>query len=158
MPKSLTVIECEALGVTFPCSHMDNGEYRFRLMQNGQNAGYGYILTVMPPATASAWQNSHYHMGVMETYIVQKGWFGFASLLPDGEMTVRVYRSGDIFTTTPGHAHNVYMSAGTVIHTVKHGDCSLEKDWFASPVLDGKTKYLSEADIFRLAGIFNPDK
>lgn len=151
MPKSLTVAECEGLGITFPCSQMDNGEFRFRCMDKGQNAGWGYILTKMPE-DARGWQNSHYHTGVMETLIVQKGWIGFVELLTEGEMTVRVYRSGDIFTIKPRCVHNVYMSAGAFIHTVKHGDCSLEKDWFASPALDEKTKHLSEADIFRLAG------
>lgn len=151
VPKSLTVVECEALDITFPCERMDNGEFRFRLMDKGQNSGWGYILTKIPESY-SGWQNSHYHIGVMETIIIQKGWIGFAELLPDGKMTVRVYRPGDVFTTKPGHAHNVYMPADAVVHAVKHGDCSLEKDWFASPALDEKTKHLSEIDIFWFAG------
>lgn len=153
MPKNLTVEECEELGIKFPCNLMDNGEYRFRLMQSGQNAGYGYIMTVMP-GTSSGWQNSHYHNWVMETYIVQNGWIGLAELLFGGQVKISVYRKDELFTTQPGSVHNVYMAAGAVIHTVKHGgDRSLEKDWFASPELDEKVKSLGEADIFQLAGV-----
>lgn len=154
MSKGLTIAECEALGITFPCELMDNGEYRFRCMDGGQNAGWGYVLTKRP-GNSGGWQNSHYHTGIVETYIVQKGWIGFAELLPDGKMTIKIYQSGDVFTTKPGQARNVYMPAGAVVHTVKHADCSLEKDWFASPVLDEKTKRLDEVDIFRLAGAFS---
>lgn len=152
MPKNLTVGECKELGIVFPCNRMDNGEYRFRCMNVGQNSGWGYTLTKMPE-NDSGWQNSHYHTGIMETYIVQKGWIGFAELLSDSQVKISIYRHDRIFTTRPGHAHNVYVSAGAVIHTVKHGNCSLERDWFANPVLDEKTKHLSEADIFRLAGV-----
>ncbi len=149
--KDLTFEECKELGINFPCNLMDNGEYRFRLMDNSENAGWGYILTKMPADVSGGWQNSHYHKGAKETYIVQSGWMGFAELLPDSEASIKIYKSGEVFTTEPGHAHNVYMAAGSVIHTVKHGDCSLGKDWFASPELDEKTKHLSEEKILSLA-------
>lgn len=149
MSKNLTIEECQKLGVNFPCNCMDNGEFRFRCMDNGSDAGWGYILIKMPD-DIRGWQNSHHHQGIVETFIVQKGWIGAAELIGD-DMVIRVYRPGDIFTTKPNCAHNIYMSAGAVIHTVKHGDCSLKNDWLASPELDSIAKGLTESDIFRLA-------
>jgi len=116
---------------------MDNGEHRFRCMDNSPNAGWGYVLIKMP-ANSFGWQNSHHHKGIIETYVVQKGWIGFAELLNDGNVKMSVYRPGELFTVIPGHDHNVFMSAGAVIHIVKHGDCSVLNDWFASPELDAK--------------------
>lgn len=52
MPQQLTIADCEALGIKFPCNRMDNGEYRFRLM--GPD-GSGYIRTVMPVDVPGAW-------------------------------------------------------------------------------------------------------
>jgi hypothetical protein len=151
MPKDLMIQECKDLGINFPCNQMENGEYRFRCMDNSSPAaGWGYILTKMP-MNSFGWQNSHHHNGIMETYIVQKGWIGFAELLANGKIKISVYRPGELFTTMPGHDHNVFMSAGSTIHTVKHGDCSISKDWIASPELDIKTKNLSESDILNLA-------
>jgi hypothetical protein len=149
MPENLSAVECKELGIDFLCSRMDNEELRFRIIDE---KGWGYILTKMPE-TVCGWQNSHYHKGISETYIVQKGWIGFAELLPNGEITMKVYRKNDQFSTLPGHAHNVYMAAGAITHTVKHGNCSLVNDWFESPELDTKTKSLSEDEIFLLAGI-----
>ena len=143
-PKNLTIDECTALGITFPSVRMDNGEYRFRCTD--QNNGYGYALTKMP-RDASGWQNSHYHKHIIETYIVQSGWIGFATLLADGGMQLRIHHAGDVVTTEINQSHNVYMSANTVIHTVKHGDCQTPNDWFASAKLDALTQHLTENDI-----------
>ena len=153
MPKNLTPAECEALGIKFPCSQMDNGEYRFRLMGPDNS---GYIRTVMPDS-GYGWQNSHYHKGVQETWVIQSGWVGVADLLPDGQVKITVYCKNDVWTSHPGHHHNIYMSSGTVLHTVKHGDCSLQNDWFACAELDALSKPLTETDIFRLAGLSSED-
>jgi len=155
MPKNLTLVECEELGIKFPCERMDNGEFRFRLMDNGENAGWGYILAKMSEGQ-SGWGNSHYHKGVVETIIVQKGWIGFAELFNKSQVRLRVYKGGELFTAEPGSPHNIYMSSGAVVHAVKHGDCSLEKDWFTCPELDKKIKSLNELDIFRWAGVSPP--
>ena len=145
-PQGLTAEECADMGITFPSVRMDNGEYRFRC---SDRQGYGYALTKMP-LTASGWQNSHYHKGVVETYIVQQGWIGFARLLPNEECDVRVYKKGGVVTTNVNQSHNIYMSAGAVIHTVKHGDALVEDDWFADPDLDAKTKHLTEETILQI--------
>lgn len=151
MPETLTPTQCAELGVLFNASRMDNREHRFRLMKGENNSTYGYILTEMPVETLGEWQNSHFHKGIMETYIVQKGWIGFADLMVDGTACFYAYRPGEMFTSRPGQAHNVYMPAGAVIHTVKHGDCSLAKDWFSSPELDLLTKHISERELIALA-------
>jgi hypothetical protein len=150
MPTKLTAQECESRGIVFPCDQMDNGENRYRLMKNGDDAGFGYILTEMP-ASGGAWQNSHYHKGVKETYIVQKRWIASAELVK-GEVVIRIHRENDAFMTEPEVHHNIYMPSGAVIHTVKHGDCSIQPDWFPSPVLDELTKQMGETEMFKRAG------
>ena len=155
MPKNLTVADCESLGMKMPCNQMDNGEYRFRMMSSSD--GSGYIRTVMPD-NDRGWQNAHYHGGVMETIIVQEGWVASADLLPSGERKITIFKKNDVWTSRPGHAHNIYMPAGAVTHCIKHGQDvgNPEKngaDWYPAPEdFDSWSKSLSEEDIFRLAG------
>ncbi len=151
MPRILTSEECVARGVEPRSRLMENGEYRDSLTVGG-NHGIGYILTTMPSDSGGGWQNAHFHVKARETYVVQKGWIASALLLvPGGEPIYRIFREGGVFTTQPMQAHNVYMPAGAVIHTVRHGDVTGEKDWFASEELDRLSKRLAEADILRLA-------
>lgn len=136
--KELSREAMEILGIKVSGSLMDNGEYRFRLMNGEQFSSTGYIMTKMPDDIVGAWQKSHSHKQLTETYIVQEGWIGYASL-SDFETTkpsLFVYRPGQVFTVPAGLIHNVFMPPGSCIHTVKHGDCSLEKDWWSSPRLD----------------------
>lgn len=142
--KDLTVEECAQMGIEFSGVQMPNGEYRFRCMQGGAGRGYGYIMTVMPEGE-QGWQNAHSHKGVQETYVVQKGWIVFASS-ENGQLKIEKLTTGNVVTTTVGVPHNVYMSSGSVIHTIKHGDTSAEKDWFADQELDAETKKLTEKD------------
>jgi hypothetical protein len=93
------------------------GELRFRLSSAD---GTRYIRTVRPLGSSGDWQDAHYHMNVLETYIVQTGWIAFVEAI-DGKNSARRLGPADIVTTRPGVHHNVYMSAGAVIHTVKHG-------------------------------------
>jgi hypothetical protein len=144
MPKNLGPADFDVLGAQFPCAQMDNGEYRLRLMREN----YGYIMTIA--GKEGAWQNSHYHNGVRETYIVQTGWMAMAELEDDGSVIFHVFKEGGIVTTEPGMVHNVYLPAGAVIHTVKHGDVSAENDWHASPELDVKTKLVTEEQLLQL--------
>lgn len=135
--KELSREAMETLGIRFSGSLMDNGEYRFRLMAGEQFSSTGYIMTRMPDDIVGAWQKSHSHRKLTETYIVQEGWIGYASHSRFGsEPELIVYRPGQVFTVPPGLVHNVFMMPGSLIHTVKHGDCSLEKDWWPSATLD----------------------
>jgi hypothetical protein len=95
---------------------MPNGELRFRLRKSD---GTAYIRT--EASEVGGWQKSHYHKSVRETYIVQRGWIALAEAASKGPR-VRIFRSGDLFTTQPGVIHNIYMSGKSVIHTVKHGE------------------------------------
>lgn len=147
---TLTQEQCAAHGIEFRGREMENREYRFSLTQGG-NHGIGYILTVMPD-DAGGWQNAHYHVKAQETYVVQKGWIASAVLLvPGGSPVFRIFREGVVFTTEPGQAHNVYMPAGAVIHTIRHGQVTGEKDWFKSPELDALTAKLTEENVLRIA-------
>lgn len=125
---------------------MPNGEYRFRMMAND---GSGCIMTVA--GEQSEWQNAHYHRGVMETYVVQSGWMGFAER--DGyDFNVSMYHKGQTITSNPLNEHNVYLPVGTVIYTVKHGieipNPEKGADWYpATEAFDTWSKGLSEDQI-----------
>ena len=131
-------------GITSHHEAMENGELRFRLRSAD---GSAYIRTVA--GTDGAWQNSHFHKSVKETYIVQKGWMAFASQI-DGKLSIAIVQTGEEFTTEPFVTHNVYLPAGAVIHTVKHGATN-ENDWFSDIEFDKATKHLSEEEIMRLS-------
>ncbi len=130
-------------GVT--CHHevMGNGELRFRLKSED---GSAYVRT--ESGIDGAWQNSHFHKSVKETYIVQKGWMAFATYV-NGELSLVIAQPGDELTTEPFVIHNTYLPAGAVIHTVKHGPTQ-ENDWFGDTNFDKATKHLSEEEIMRL--------
>jgi hypothetical protein len=94
---------------------MSNGEFRFRLKKGD---GTAYIRT--ESSGIGAWQKSHYHIHVRETYIVQTGWIAYAVRVGD-QPRIKIFHEGKLFTTEPQIIRNVYMSAHSVIHTVKHG-------------------------------------
>lgn len=99
----------------------ETGEYRFRLIKNDKTA---YIRAEAGPA--GGWQDSHFHRKVLETYIVQSGWMGFA-VEENGNPQLTIYCVGEQFTTPPMVIHNVYLPSKAVIHTVKHGDAAGEQ-------------------------------
>lgn len=136
--------EIAKFGINSRHEIMDNGEMRFRLKAND---GSGYIRTVT--GNNGAWQNSHYHPNIIETYIVQKGWLVYAEL-KDGKCILKKYNENDIFSTVPGVVHNIYLPKEAVIHTVKHGEAT-EKEWIGNKDLDKLTKVLSEQDILKNA-------
>ena len=131
-------------GIKTNHTEMDNGQLRFRLEKDD---GTKYVLTIA--GNNRAWQNSHFHKYANETYIVQRGWIGYAEFVED-KLKMTVYWEGDIFTTRPHSIHNVYLPCGAVIHTVKHGNASVG-DWQAFEKFDEMTKHLTEKEIFQLA-------
>jgi len=134
-------------GVTTRHGRMPNEELRFRLLSND---GTAYIRTESPPN--GGWQNSHYHKKIKETYIVQKGWIGYAELV-DEVIQFHIYREGESFTTKPLVIHNVYMPPRVVIHTIKHGDAAGEQrleDEITNQFTE-QTKTISEEELHRRA-------
>lgn len=127
---------------------MPNGERRFRMTAPDDSA---YIRT--EAGEQGAWQNAHSHGGVRETYIVQSGWMAFATIGGDGSPHVVIYRAGEVVSSEPAHVHNVYLPAGAVIHTVKHGEAVGNPDkggadwWPASGAFDAATKSLTEVEL-----------
>lgn len=107
-------------------------ENRFRLMKKD---GTAYIRT---EGGAGGWQQSHYHRHLQETYIVQEGWIGYAKL-KEGKRQISTYGPGELFTTEPNFIHNLYLPAGAVIHTVKHGASASD-----DRVVDASTKRFDE--------------
>lgn len=102
-------------GITTRHQIMENGEFRFRLLKND---GTAYLRT--EASSTGAWQNSHYHKRLRETFIVQHGWIAYA-IFENGSARITIFQGGKIFTTQPGLIHNIYMPKDAVIHTVKHG-------------------------------------
>lgn len=152
MTKKLSVEEMAEHGAVANGEEMDNGELRFRLMVNGS----GYIWTQPPADQLPAWQNSHFHKGVFETYIVQTGQMAMASL-HEGKRVVKVYGAGAVVTTELDVPHNLYLYPGSGIHTIKHGVPvgNPERggaDWYpADEDFDAWTKSLDEENIKALA-------
>jgi len=134
-------------GITTHHEDMNN-ERRFRLTKSD---GTAYVRT---EAGAGGWQRSHYHRNIRETYIVQEGWMAHARL-NEGKREISVYRSGELFTTQPNFVHNVYLPAGAVIHTVKHGAAAgqdrVEDE--TTERFDEMTRGLTEEQIEREAGM-----
>lgn len=146
--KKMFPITCDEArdkhGITCSHSGAENGELRFRLLKND---GTAYIRTEAPPK--GDWQDSHWHKSVMETYIVQSGWMGYAERRDDGEPEIYLYRAGESFTTPPEIIHNVYLPAGAVIHTVKHGEATGEArlEDSRTDAFTGKVGQISEKDL-----------
>jgi hypothetical protein len=133
--------EAKQKGVTTRHQRMPNGEARYRLVSGN---GPSYILTVA--SDVGSWQNSHFHQRTLETHIVQEGWVAYVEQHPT-QTTWTILRKGDIRTAPINVPHNIYLSAGAVLHTVKHGDVTSEPDWHASEDLDRITKCVPEDEI-----------
>jgi hypothetical protein len=116
-----------------------NGELRFRLICSRDGSAY---IRTETTSGSQGWQKPHFHRKVCETYIVERGWIGYAEVR-DGAFDRRRYEAGQVFTTEPGIWHNIYMPPEAVIHTVKHGgnaDLPGEKtDWWAVPEEHGRS-------------------
>ena len=153
MPKNIPVIGLEEIGILVSVVEMDNGELRVRCMQE---SGSGYIWTEPPSDDQPSWQNAHFHKGVRETYIVQRGMMAFAEKSEKGAYNVELFCKGEIVTSSLGCQHNVYLFAGSAIHTVKHGTPvgNPEKggaDWYpADSDFDNWTKQITEKVILDL--------
>ena len=128
-------------GISASHEQMGNGELRFRLMGSDGN---GYIRTV---ASSACWQNAHFHKVTAETYIVERGWMALAYEGPCRAISILFYEPGQIVTTEILRPHNIYLPAGGLIHTVKHGSLAAQSDWYAAPDFDIKTQSLSEDDL-----------
>lgn len=143
-PTTLTTDEVAQTGVTTCHERMPNGELRFRMMGP---EGDGYVRTIAVPG--SGWQRAHYHSGIVETYVVQAGWLVLATLR-QGRVTLERVVEGQVVSTEPGVPHNVYLPAGSVVHTVKHGKSDV-RDWLPHPMLDTMTHGLQESDLVEIA-------
>jgi mannose-6-phosphate isomerase-like protein (cupin superfamily) len=126
---------------------MPNGEIRFRMYGPDGN---GYVRVVSGPS--GAWQNSHSHHRIRETYVVETGWMVLAQYRPGlNEVELTRVDPGGIVTTEPLRKHNVYLPAHALIHVVKHGSVPGDADWLAAPDLDAVTKCLSEEQLLERA-------
>jgi len=115
--RDITLVDAASNhGITTLHQEMDNGQYRFRLLKSD---GTAYIRT--ESMLRGAWESSHYHAHVKETYIVQRGWIAYAQLI-ENQRRIRIFRAGELFTTDSCVVHNIYMPLGSVIHVIKHGD------------------------------------
>ncbi|MBC3937574.1 hypothetical protein D4A47_01510 [Anaerotruncus massiliensis (ex Liu et al. 2021)] len=139
MPQKLNERGLAEFGITTNHERMENGEVRFRL--TGRD-GSSYIRC--ENTGGPVWENSHSHSALREMVIVQEGCVVFAEYR-EGTARLRELPPGGWAVTVPGVPHNECLARGTVVHTVKFGDCS-HPDWIASPELDALTKRLSFAE------------
>jgi len=139
-PVEQAEIKARELGIETHHELMGNGEFRFRLKAND---GSSYVRTVA--AGRGSWQQSHFHELIRETYIVQTGWAAFVEYR-DTQAVWQILTPGEVRSTVPPVPHNVYLPAGAVIHTVKHGTGG-SADWHPHGLLDQLTIHLTEADI-----------
>jgi mannose-6-phosphate isomerase-like protein (cupin superfamily) len=151
LPKKISKkLAAEAYGIGTSFELMENGECRFRLVDRDGN---GYVLTIA--SRDGAWQRSHFHLKRRETYIVERGWMALATaIVGNSDFKITLVEAGGSIATQPGQSHNVYLSAGAVIHTVKHGGGSGEKDdWEEDEDLDLQTRGLTETKIRELSSM-----
>jgi hypothetical protein len=147
MSTSAAADLADEYGIETDNERMPNGELRFRMYGKDGN---GYVRVISGPS--GAWQNSHYHHRIRETYIVETGWMVLAECRSDArEFMLKRLDAGGIVTTQPLLKHNVYLPAGALIHVVKHGSVPGEADWIAAPDLDAVTKGLSERQVLEQA-------
>ncbi|ANF94792.1 hypothetical protein [Paenibacillus bovis] len=144
--NEISIEEAKLLGVETIHNVMENGEKRFRLVNQD---GSSYIRT--ESSTIGAWQNSHYHKHLNEIYIVESGWIVYAELAESGELTLKYLKSGEMVSVMPLKPHNIYMSPSTVTHVIKYGCRTVEKpDWFHSQELDRLIKPIAEKELIKM--------
>lgn len=146
MPKNLTVDDARLAGIVTNFREMDDGDQRFQLAFDD-----GASVT-LSHNNYEGWQNSHYHLGAVETTAIlsKNGWVGRASLV-NGELIMELFTYNQLFTSHPCIPHNLYISAGCRLGTIKYGVGRVGEDWHSSPELDLLTRHLNVDDIFRLA-------
>lgn len=130
-------------GVKTSFEQMANGEQKYKMISED---GSYYCRTVA--SSQGAWQNSHVHIRLTEFYVVQSGWIAYASYGDDQVFSIRVMREGEHIIVQPGVHHNIYMSAHSTIHTIKHG-LNTSSDWMASPELDRLTQSVTEKELLQ---------
>lgn len=141
--RHLTLGECAAIGLTFPCEEI-RGQTRGRVAHES-----GCVAGMIVAGEDGGWQNAHHSVYPDEVAAVHEGWIAIA-VPSSGGVRVQIFRKGESLTMSPNFPHNTYMSANTVLLYLKFGDVR-DGDWVADPELDRLTKSLSEADILRLA-------
>ncbi|RAW19407.1 hypothetical protein DC345_01110 [Paenibacillus taichungensis] len=125
---------------------MSNGERKYKMVSED---GSYYCRTVA--SSQGAWQNSHFHNHITEFYVVQSGWIAYANFTNDHTLEIRVMGEGSHIIVQRGVHHNLYMSANSVIHTIKYG-LNTHSDWSASPELDSVTQTLMESELLQTYG------
>ena len=136
-------------GISARHNIMNNGERRFRLIDE---QGLGYVRT--DAGKPGAWQKSHVHHMMHETYIVQSGWLAVATLNQERKLELQILKEGDTWSSLPGVAHNIYMSGNSISHVVKHGNGTAD-DWCTNETtqrLDRMTTNLTEEEILGFGG------
>lgn len=123
---------------------MPNGESRTRITGNGNINPFSYIRVEIPLNKCSGWQDAHLHKHTVETWIVEKGCQIVIEEMKKGIYKFLVMVPGDTYTSQVGIAHNCFVAAGSIIHTVKMtiGNHTFEGDWIAAPELDIYSKSL----------------
>ena len=142
----------DELGLDLSVSYqkMENGEKRIRFTGNGTSNPFSHIAVVMDRYVKAAWQNAHYHLVTVETWIVEKGCQIIIEQTSDGYKII-VMRKGDVYTSTIGIAHNCYVFPDTITHTIKTtvGNSTFDNDWKKAEKLDEYSKSINMENIIK---------
>lgn len=145
--RNLTADDAYSAGIVTNFREMDDGDRRFQLAFDNETS------VTLSQNNHAGWQNAHYHLGAMETTAIlsENGWVCRASLV-EGELVIEIFTYNQLFTSYPHIPHNLYISAGCRLGTIKYGVGLISEDWHSSPELDLLTKHLNVDDIFWFAG------
>ena len=100
---------------------MPNGETRTRMRLPSD------ITTTITEMPDWKWQDGvpvqegHYHKGLMEKYIILKGWMLYVSSVVPAGYDARVAEKGEMVTFYPNEHHLVLLGPETIIQTTTYG-------------------------------------
>lgn len=138
---ALKRIDEQVGNVTITQKEMPNGETRTRTkFLDGTTSS----LTTMgdwPCNESLPWQEAHYHVGLIEDYLVLEGWICIVACRLGERPIYMTYRAGTHSRIDPDIAHSVLLGPHTMLVTATHGSPvgNPEKkgnDWWPYPDID----------------------
>ncbi len=112
-------------GTIFTKKKMDNGEVRTRVKyKNGFSISGTESSYWSPGDNGYPWQDSHFHVGLIEVYTQIEGWSVYIFQDPiSNVIESRILKnSGDTIVFRPGVPHSVLLGPGAIISTQLFGE------------------------------------
>lgn len=121
----------------------DNGEKSFRMRVKTADPDF-VSVSIVKKEVPGRWQGAHRHIGYHEVRMVILGWCALATLDSSGNLDLKRFKQGSIIRVKLGMPHNVYISNGGIISTIKYGDGGISEDWTGDPKLDSLCANITE--------------